>query len=512
MASVFSSIGLAAAAAVGVKAKVGAGSAVGTAGGTVVGRQALQAAGAAAGSSAPAAVGQRTVGAVALAAGLSGTAAIGVPAGVGAAVGSSTAVAAHSVAVGSSAGSSTALGNPSVLAVAAAGTGTAAAISTLLWGGRGLAAGVAAGAAVGAISWESLADETDTAVAVHGMTLTATGNATADASVQAAVYASSGVASDTLDLLEKRRSVGAADGASTAGAVALLQEVLESTGAAVEALPLAIRATAVSTGAITDVLIGDRYTKAVARAAGAADVAGVGLGPLVTTGAAAGSSSSAGVGRSALPTVGAAAGAGVVAGIATAVFNAVGAAVGAAAVAAVVHGRQVVILESSGFVEDAFSFPAPSAYPVFWLNTMGAAGATWEGLPFNSMVEVDGEIYAAGADGLYQLSDGADDNGADVLADVEWDLYDIGNSDLKQRTRSLYVSAIADGPFTVKVSNKQGQFEHTTHLPSSTKMVNHRAPLGRGMTSRAMRINLQQSHYFSVADVNIGTGDTTRRI
>jgi hypothetical protein len=450
--------------------------------------------------------------AVAAGAGTGQSDAIGAPAGVFESVGTSSADAAHSVAIGSSAGTATADGILSAANGQAAGTAAIAGTSAIAFGGAGVSNGIGVGAGVGGISWESVASETDTAIAVHGLALVATGIATTDASPQAATYASSGAASSTVELLEKRRSVGSAAGVSAVSFQANLEEILTSSGAAAAAIDVAVRATSVSSGAVSSTLDVVHHRFVIGRSAGASAAIAQAIGGTNGVGAAAGTSTAAWVGRGVKTGAATAAGAATVSGILSGVARLVGAAAGAASAAAARSGRQIEILVSGGEAEDALQFPAPSVYPVFWSNTIEASGATWEGLPFNSMVEVDGVIYAASASGLHRMDDLADDNGTDVLSTVEWDLFDINHSDYKQRTRSVYISAVADGPFTIKVENKQGSFSYQTHLPSSSKTKNHRAPFGRGITSRAMRLTLLQNRYFSAGDINIGTGDTTRRI
>lgn len=491
MSSVFSAIGVATASSTGVAAKLGVVSA--------------------SGSGVAAAIGSSNYAGSAAADGSSSVSFTGVPAGIAAASGGSSASGFASTATATSVGSSTVQGFSPAAAASASGVSAAIGYSTALGSGMAESIGVAEASGEGTSGLDSAGDEVEALFASHVVPALSVGEATDDASPQAATYASSGAASSTVELLEKRQAIAAASGSSTAEFLATLEEVLESSGAAADELAAArIVAIEVSAGASSndqDVL---QRSSAVAVSVGVSSAAALAIGGTAGVGSSIGASSAQWTGIGVTTGTAASAGTSSASGVITGIGAGLGNAQGAAAVLALASGLQTETLVSEGTSEDEFSFPVPAVYPVFWSNTIGAAGATWEGLPFNSMVEIDGVVYAAGAGGLYQLDDLADDDGEAIPANIQWDLAD--RSDYKQRARSLYVNAIADGPFTVKVANKQGEYIYQTHLPSSTKLVNHRAPIGRGLTSRAQRLSLLHTRYFSVSDVNLESGDTTRRI
>ena len=499
--------GAAASLAAGVLARQGAGAAEGVAGGTAVALVRGGAAGAGAGLGVGVTARKTDVQ-------ISGTGeafAVGVSAGIFVSDGSSTAEASLSSGDGFAAGSSFAASALSAISFSVAGVATAGAVSSLRAAGRGASPGAGSATGVGGVSWESRSAETDTATAIHALTFVQTASATATVvPIHVVTDVSSAVASETTDLLEIRRSVGRAAGTSVAKSYTLLVETLVSTGEAENSLFAGWRSTDVSSGVASNTIAVTQRRYVVGRSDAISSAAAHGIGGTEGVGEASGTSSALWVGRGVTVTTAASAGTSSVLASVTGLASAVAHSAGASSTAYTSKGRQLEILVSSAEVEDAMQFPLPAVYPVFWSNTIGASGATWEGLPFNSMVEVDGVIYAASASGLYRLDDTADDDGADVLANIEWDLAD--RSDYKQRARSIYIHAIADGPFTVTVENKQGQFSYQTHLSNSTKMMNHRTPIGRGITSRAMRLGLQQNRYFSVADLNLESGDTTRRI
>lgn len=440
---------------------------------------------AAAGAQARQAIGVGPAGATALA--------TGAPAGVAAALGTGAAA-----------------GQPSTMIGAAAGTAVA---EGFLSAAVAHAAGVASAGAVGAVIYESTAVETDQLIAVHGLTLVEAAYATSDASAQVAVLRSEGVAAETVELGEKRKAVAEAFGSAEATASALLEETAEGSGTATDTLLAVWKATEGSSAIASEEIEVAQRRFVTAAAAGTSAAAGRAVGAAPAVAAAEGSSEGDGVGLGPIVGAAAAAGSADAQGVAQADFAAQVHCTCTSSALALAKGRQVETLESTGFAEDQVALPLPSVYPIFWSNTIGAAGATWEALPFNSVVEQDGVIYAAGVGGICRLDDLADDNGAEVPADIQYDLRELDpRSDSIERSRSLYINAQATAPFTIRVSNKQGVFESQTHLPSSAKMTNHRAPLGRGIAARVARINLLQTGYFSVADASIVTGDTTRRV
>lgn len=173
---------------------------------------------------------------------------------------------------------------------------------------------------------------------------------------------------------------------------------------------------------------------------------------------------------------------------------------------AVQHATEVSTANARAFVR------LPSwELPIFWVNTHTTAAATWSGLPFNSMIEVDGDFYAASVNGIYKLMAKEDDNGQPIESEVSWDLSNWG-SDKKKRLGSVYVDAAAAGPFRFRVAGEQGTHDYQTHLASAEVSAQHRASLGKGFNSVYYRFGLLQDKYFSLNGLIVNMGDTTRRI
>lgn len=174
---------------------------------------------------------------------------------------------------------------------------------------------------------------------------------------------------------------------------------------------------------------------------------------------------------------------------------------------AVLHESLASVVNFTSFVR----LPSGALMQLF-TNPHTMAAATWSGLPFNSMIEVDGVVYGAGVNGLYVLDDKEDDIGEDVDAEVTWDLMNFGDHN-KKRYEGGYVSGTAAGPLNFRFVNDQGTFNYPTDRSSAAHPVNHRATFGRGLFSSYARLSLTNLNgkTFDVSDVRVQLYKTTRR-
>lgn len=163
-------------------------------------------------------------------------------------------------------------------------------------------------------------------------------------------------------------------------------------------------------------------------------------------------------------------------------------------------------LYSIGYVEAFVRLPA-TAIESFWTNTKTTGVAKWNSLKVNSIVEKDGALYAAGVDGVVELTDTGTHEG-----EIMWDLMDFGTPQ-KKTVDSLYMNGTAGGAMTVRVACEDGAWSYTTHLTSpTTKSENHRATLGRGLKSTQYRISIKAGHVFDIGAVHLQIADAKRRI
>lgn len=145
---------------------------------------------------------------------------------------------------------------------------------------------------------------------------------------------------------------------------------------------------------------------------------------------------------------------------------------------------------------DDTAMPPALLVPNLWVNPITGAASTWSGLPFNSMVEEGGIIYAAGPAGIYKMRAG-DDAGTPIQSEVTWDLMDF-KSPQRKRLGSLYAEGAALGPFTFRVTNTQGQFEYKTNKAVNGQARQYRAVAGRGLDTVYYRIGLFQTKWFAL--------------
>lgn len=173
--------------------------------------------------------------------------------------------------------------------------------------------------------------------------------------------------------------------------------------------------------------------------------------------------------------------------------------------------RMKITLTSEAEAQDYLRIP-DNTFPNVWLNTTSAAASIWSGLPFNSMIESDGEVYGAGIYGLYKFTPKADDNGETLPVEVLWDLSDFG-SDYRKRIGHVYVAGYCEDPgFVVNVTTHQGSYSYSTRLPRHEHATNYRATLGRGLDSQFYRIGVTADGYCECKGVIVDTLVTDRRI
>jgi hypothetical protein len=136
--------------------------------------------------------------------------------------------------------------------------------------------------------------------------------------------------------------------------------------------------------------------------------------------------------------------------------------------------------------------------------------------PWNSMAVIDGVLFAAGPEGVYQL-DGADDAGANIEAELVHDWLNWApdrrgqpapNHHLK-RPRYLYLNEVkADGALAVALGyvtmdGAKSESEYPLPDTAATGFVNIRVPLGRGIRSQHLRPTIRN---VDGADFEFGNG------
>ncbi len=181
-------------------------------------------------------------------------------------------------------------------------------------------------------------------------------------------------------------------------------------------------------------------------------------------------------------------------------FNAV---VAASALSA--RADRLAALGSGAVVTSHLRLPS-AAHEAYWTNTRTMGATRWDHLKVNSIVELNGVLYGAAADGVHQL----DTSGTHVGL-VAWDLMDFGSPQLKT-VGAAYIDGTAEGAFTLRVTTKQGEWNYQTHLANgSAETQNHRATPGRGLKAMHYRFSVLENAHFDVGAVRVEIAEAARR-
>jgi hypothetical protein len=144
-------------------------------------------------------------------------------------------------------------------------------------------------------------------------------------------------------------------------------------------------------------------------------------------------------------------------------------------------------------IEDmAYSGAAGGAWT---MPTDTFAMSRWAGLPFNSIAEIDGKLYAASGDGLYRLDRAvADAGGIEVDASIRGGLTDFGDPSLKHASY-YYLGYQSAGTMRVTVGYIPAGVEQSASYQMPARVANDPVPgrtkLGRGMRSLYWRVTLE---------------------
>ena len=169
------------------------------------------------------------------------------------------------------------------------------------------------------------------------------------------------------------------------------------------------------------------------------------------------------------------------------------------------HASVVDVVEAEVFVGTS-----SDTIPIFWVNPITAAGATWSGLPLNSFAVVGGGLYGAGGGGIHALALGQNTDVDAPRARVVWDLSSMGSMQIK-RMGPAYFTGSASKPFSITAATDKGRWTYKTDPVPSRKKVNHRAAVGRGIESAHVRFSMSQQDDFELDRIVIEHDTLNRR-
>jgi len=363
---------------------------------------------------------------------------------------------------------------------------------------------------VSTIELESVAVDSSTIVAVYKIPFESTADASSEVIAKGyAILQDGGHATSSAEGIGTEKAVGSAAGTSRAKAYTILSQTVVDSGVASDLAVLSRSLKVQSAGVLTTSLSGKVTHNEVSSGTASDKIEGENV--ITRTEESTGQATDTVIGIRRVTVVEISGGIGNNASTSSGHAQIELRSSGVASSQAVHRSVQTLTLESFGFADETLPAPFQGSFPVFWTNSVSTGAATWEGLPFNSFIEADGVVYAAGPNGIFELGSGMDDVDADVPSEIEWDLVDNGSVQMK-RMRSVYVNAKSEAPFTVRVANEQGIFEYVTETADTTTVTNHRTAVGRGIVSRQTRVSLLHTKAYTAENAGIGMLESTRRI
>lgn len=150
------------------------------------------------------------------------------------------------------------------------------------------------------------------------------------------------------------------------------------------------------------------------------------------------------------------------------------------------------------------------------LNAETAGFSEYTNFPFNSFASVQGRIFAASEDGVFEL-DGADDDGTQIDARVRTGLLDLGTHYIKD-VKAVHIGFTSDDRMVLKVTamNRGTKEEHWYEMkPSdSASMRDGRVTVQRGLRSRYWQFELVNANGadFDIDELDIQFNPLTRRL
>lgn len=148
------------------------------------------------------------------------------------------------------------------------------------------------------------------------------------------------------------------------------------------------------------------------------------------------------------------------------------------------------------------------------VNTVTSAVTEYDNYGFDSFATIGGVVYAAGADGIYELDSGTKDNTAPVHAFFETGALSFGSEYLK-RMESLYAAYRTSGDILVTVSTDEGKkYSYSMKYDKAPTIKQRRVPIGKGMKGKYWQCKIENVNgaTFGFDTFNILIHETVRRI
>ena len=148
------------------------------------------------------------------------------------------------------------------------------------------------------------------------------------------------------------------------------------------------------------------------------------------------------------------------------------------------------------------------------VNTASTALSKYVEFPFNSMCEFAGMYLAAGADGLFRIDVGDDDEGENIVATIKTGKLDFKDERIKRIT-DFYVGLRADSDMVLRVTADEGDtVEYELQTFDVSRLKQRRVITAKGVRGKYWQFELENTDGcdFDFDSMDIAAVPTARRI
>jgi hypothetical protein len=158
--------------------------------------------------------------------------------------------------------------------------------------------------------------------------------------------------------------------------------------------------------------------------------------------------------------------------------------------------------------------PDSELVDVVVVNTINAGVTEYESYEYDSFCTIGSTVYAAGADGIYEIDSAGTDEGAAIDAYFESGDLDFGSEYLK-RMEALYLAYRTNGDIRVTVRTDEGTaYVYPMKYDQVSTIKRRRVPTGKGLRGSYWRVKVANvaGSSLDVDNMNVLAHETVRRI
>lgn len=142
------------------------------------------------------------------------------------------------------------------------------------------------------------------------------------------------------------------------------------------------------------------------------------------------------------------------------------------------------------FTANITGFVTADQVAAYVVNTITSALTVYENFNYNSLVEIGGKYYGAGADGVFELVGDKDNTTINVDATISTGHLHFG-SEMQKRMSDFYIAMRSDGNITLNVSvDERDPYEYTLSPYDIELLKQRRSLIGKGLKGKYWRFTL----------------------